>query len=409
MHVIGGYSYRRRGATLVFTAATLFVMFGFVALAVDGGYLYNIRNDVQSATDAGALSGATVLFTDEEEYVDAVVQRFTSMNFAAAAPVLAAERQIQVGRWSYLDRTFTPVRIGDEYANAVRVIGSRHHAPALFAALLGYEEFNVDRLAIAHKTPPCRGIWGLDRVTVSGDAVTDSYDSAESWYSPLTSGVHGDVCSNGPIEVIGSAEVFGDAGAGPGYEVEERGNAVVHGASTPGNSVKRFEPVDMGDVATVNDNASIGLTTTGRDPIRDRAAGWDLRLGSGADSLTLGPGTYYFTSISIGSQATLITTGDVTIYVSGDVRMAGGAIVNTTQDPHSLTIYSTGSTFELYGGTGFHGTLYAPNTDVYLIGSSAYYGEIVGKTVDIGGTATIHVDESLDLHERGASPPFLVQ
>ena len=273
---------------------------------------------------------------------------------------------------------------------------------------MGVNEFNVDRSATGHKAPPCSGVWGTQRVEISGDARTDSYDADSNAYMPGLAGTDGDVCSNGSIEVIGSAEINGDASPGPGYRVELTGSGTVSGASTPGDIVMPFPSVDASAAAADNDNKRIGPTDFGQPAFR-KGSSTDLYVAGGADNVTLTSGTYYFTSIEIKSQGTITIDGDVTIYVTGDVRMNGGSIINESLDPGDLTIYSTGANFELHGGTGFYGTLYAPQTDVYMIGSSSYYGQIVGKTVDIGGMAEIHVDESLDLFTRPEGSPTLVQ
>jgi Flp pilus assembly protein TadG len=51
-----------RGITLVMTAAGLFALLGFIALAVDTGMLYTARADCQKIADAAALAGAKEAF-----------------------------------------------------------------------------------------------------------------------------------------------------------------------------------------------------------------------------------------------------------------------------------------------------------------------------------------------------------
>ena len=50
-----------RGFALVFLGLTIVVFLGFAALAVDIGYLYAARNELQNAADAAALAGAREL------------------------------------------------------------------------------------------------------------------------------------------------------------------------------------------------------------------------------------------------------------------------------------------------------------------------------------------------------------
>jgi hypothetical protein len=54
----------RTGATLVFVALSMVVLLGVAALAIDVGYAYVIRGELQNAADSGALAGAQVLYAN---------------------------------------------------------------------------------------------------------------------------------------------------------------------------------------------------------------------------------------------------------------------------------------------------------------------------------------------------------
>ena len=49
---------KERGAILYIVAASLVVLIGFAGFAIDLGMLYNVKTDLQNATDAAALAGA---------------------------------------------------------------------------------------------------------------------------------------------------------------------------------------------------------------------------------------------------------------------------------------------------------------------------------------------------------------
>src|SRR5215510_10041997 len=51
-----------RGVALFITAAGMFALIGFIALAVDMGNLYTVRADCQKIADAAALAGAKEAF-----------------------------------------------------------------------------------------------------------------------------------------------------------------------------------------------------------------------------------------------------------------------------------------------------------------------------------------------------------
>ena len=48
-----------KGVALILIAVSIIVLFGFGALAIDVGHLYNVKNQLQAAADAAALAGAS--------------------------------------------------------------------------------------------------------------------------------------------------------------------------------------------------------------------------------------------------------------------------------------------------------------------------------------------------------------
>ena len=50
-----------RGATAIIVAISLLVLIGFLALAVDVGYLYGTKNELQNTADAAALAATRKL------------------------------------------------------------------------------------------------------------------------------------------------------------------------------------------------------------------------------------------------------------------------------------------------------------------------------------------------------------
>jgi uncharacterized membrane protein len=56
---------RQRGATIVFVAVVMIVLVSIGALAVDLGFAYFQRANLQKAVDSGALAGASILYQEE--------------------------------------------------------------------------------------------------------------------------------------------------------------------------------------------------------------------------------------------------------------------------------------------------------------------------------------------------------
>jgi len=112
-----------RGATAVIVAICILMLLGFAALAIDVGYLYTTRNELQNVADAAALAGAGYLgsvyeglnyseqqnkeFTFDE--VANVVKAVAIKNKAAASSISIINADIVIGNWngSSVDPTLT--------------------------------------------------------------------------------------------------------------------------------------------------------------------------------------------------------------------------------------------------------------------------------------------------------------
>lgn len=103
-----------KGATVIFVAFAMVALLAFAALAVDVGYLYVVRNELQNAADAGALAGAQVLYnnagTEVNEGAIDEGKEFVAKNYSekSQAQVLPDPNGVEIGHWSFATRTFTP-------------------------------------------------------------------------------------------------------------------------------------------------------------------------------------------------------------------------------------------------------------------------------------------------------------
>ena len=106
-----------KGATVIFVAIAMVMLLGFAALAVDLGYLYVVRGELQNAADSGALAGAQVLYDDPttpsdvpgaQVYAGAntIAQNYVVQNYSEKTQVTV--ESIERGHWSFATRTFTP-------------------------------------------------------------------------------------------------------------------------------------------------------------------------------------------------------------------------------------------------------------------------------------------------------------
>lgn len=405
-----GESLRRRGVVAPLVLVTLFVALGFVALSVDVGHVYNSRTDMQNAVDSSALAGASGL-PNGEQVVRARAAAYAGRNAVAGTFVSPQELTVVIGNWEGSRKQFYS-STGNEIVspNAVRVVGTRTELPLFFAPILGVDTSSIERGATATVgSGRCAGVWGLDAIAGAGNLLTDSYDSRDGAYGPGNIHPNGDICSNRNIDLAGSVEIFGDVMYGDGYSLTASGNAFSVWGTLDHHCCTEVPPAfDINGAEGSNDNAVIGLTDRGRDPFQGTQ--WDLHV-TGNDNLTLTGGTYYFTSFVLDGRATITVTGPTIIYLSGPAELTGAGIINVTQDPSNLLIYSTGSSLLLDGTAGFYGAVIAPEADIQLVGTGDYYGIIMGRTLNIEGNANVHVDESLiaQLFGGNSIAPALVE
>ncbi len=103
-----------RGATLVVVGLLLTVLVGFSALAIDIGYLYAARNELQNIADASALAAARKIGmtyqgmtqAEQESYewdkdkIVALVNDVAQKNKAAGSAITIAADDVLIGHWA---------------------------------------------------------------------------------------------------------------------------------------------------------------------------------------------------------------------------------------------------------------------------------------------------------------------
>lgn len=399
-------AFQRSGVSLVMVALTAPVLLGAVVLAVDVGNMAFTRTETQNAADAAALAGVSALPERDIAVVEARVQEYLDKNLSGTSAA-SYSADVEIGEWDADARSFSVLTSADiRKADAVRVVVTQNESPFHFARLLGATSFNVSREAIAQLEPfsNCR-LWGLEGAALKGGSITDSYDSTAGAYNAGSAGMEGNVCSCQNVDLNGSkSTVYGDALHGDGYIVDLGPSTVVGDIYEIPECI---DPVaDFGDIATNNDNDSIGTTTGGNDPL---PSGSNFSIGSG-DSITLAAGRYYFDSFYMGPNSTLTVTGFTKIFVSGSVEVQGGGTVNATQDPWDLSmICSTADPIAWTSDVDFYGSMLAPNAKFKISGHADFYGVVIARVLESAGQSSFHADESMPIDDLRAPPPKLVK
>lgn len=144
-----------------------------------------------------------------------------------------------------------------------------------------------------------------------------------------------------------------------------------------------------GEWVTSSPTAATHLGRAGETPVplAEPSATWsdDPNVEAGG-TLTLAPGTHYYTSLTLGNDArVLAASGPVTLYVRGNVEAGNNVVIGaepgekpllvTNSGTGALSTFRTGEDFHLYGG------LYGTNTNVVLGDRTIIHGSVIGRRI----------------------------
>jgi len=149
-----------RGQALVIIALAAVVLFGFVALAIDGSAKFSDRRHAQNASDTAALAGALALVNDQTSLINGVpVWKLDALNRAndnGYANDLVKD-QVWVYQCNDPDRTDAPLDCGpyEGETNYIEVI-ILSHINTTFARVFGWNQFDnlVNTVTYVQKRGP---------------------------------------------------------------------------------------------------------------------------------------------------------------------------------------------------------------------------------------------------------------
>ncbi len=215
-----------------------------------------------------------------------------------------------------------------------------------------------------------QGLVGSASMSIGNSSQTDSYDPSSGAF-----GARGDVFSNGPLTLLGSAAVNGSATASS--------ITVGKGATITGQQTLLAAPTSFMQIIVPAGIADLGTISL-----------------SGQTMTINGPGSFRVSDLTMGSQGGLFidnSRGPVTLYVTGGLSISAKATVQVADpNPELFAIYVTSAKpVSLAGASSFHGVLYAPTSSVALTASSEFFGAFVGQAVSTGGSVLVHYDQAL--------------
>lgn len=159
---------KESGTVVVVVAICLLVLMGFLALALDTGYVMITRNESQDAADAAALAGARRLgenyyikVADKTANVVSVSETTAGMNRVANQSVSPDNVATKIGSWDQVSGTFTETAVNP---NAVQVTVTRQQGltngpiRTFVAGVLGIPSYRMEATATATILGECTGI-----------------------------------------------------------------------------------------------------------------------------------------------------------------------------------------------------------------------------------------------------------
>jgi hypothetical protein len=160
----------RRGATAMVFAATAVTLFGFVALATEGGNWYYTHRNARSAADMAALAGASAYqqagTNRTQAAVAAATDTATRNGFTNGATTTV---NVEIGSWTPPSPPYPPGTLAK--AGAVRVTIEQRQPTFLAGMLLGNDEVAIRaraRGAVVDSGPACI-LSLLKDLTISGN------------------------------------------------------------------------------------------------------------------------------------------------------------------------------------------------------------------------------------------------
>lgn len=362
---------------IFFAAVLLVVLFGFCSLAVDYGRVQVAKTELHRCADAAARAGAAKLSSGVSAAQDAAVA-VAAANLADGQSVTLSSADVEFGTWNENSRSLT-VLSGAARANAdaLRVTVRRTALPLLFGTIVGRGSIDLQASAIVRATAGFQSSFvGVDSFAVKNNLYVASYNSSlntlPTQSNHSSSGV---IASNGSITAKNN-EVVGTVILGPSGS---------HNLTLQQPATRLAEDIDRPT-----------LDFSGKPSSNPNSVSANLVV---SGTLTLPPGNYAFTTITMNNNALLTFSGSATLYVDGDVAFTNhGEIRAYNRVPSNLKILQRGA------GTTFGGSnakmevfadIEAPDTAMVAKNDVTFYGRAIFKSIDAKNNAEFYLDEAI--------------
>ena len=387
---------RRQGSgqIVVLASMSMVALIGFVALAVDIGYMYSTRRSMQTAADAAAIAAANTL------------QSSNSSNYQQAAKDVATLNGFTNGQNGVTVTVGTPSS-GPYSGNPSYVeVDMQQAVPTFFLRVLGYNTLNVAASAVSGTVSGTGCIYALDpsasgaisltgniNINASCGIVDDSSSSSamsvtgNATISTAYTGVSGNYSTSGNVTITPTPKIHIAPAMDPlasipapnfsssysqiasnnsgSYSVSGNNQVVTvpaavykNGVSITGNSAQvTFSAANYGNGISISGNVSSATFNPGT--YQNGGSGNSISISgnavttfnagtytfggpvsiTGNNTVTLSPGTYYG-GISITGNANVTFRSGTYILAGGGLNVTG----NSTLTGSGVTFYDSSAT-----------------------------------------------------------------
>ncbi len=369
------------GQVLVLTALTVTILLGFLALALDVGFMFNARHRVQTAADAAAIAGAIELGYHGSTNVVSVARTAAGLN-----GITDTTHQVAVNN---------PATDGHHTGSGYVEVVITQPNNTFFMGMFGHNTLNVVARAVAGVPPSTTCMYILDTRAADTDVLyTKKNITAVNCGVQVNSPNADAVCLHGSgsldadyLHIVGGQDVGGPCKTAKNAPLQE-GVAPV---SDPFNNLTGPIPATACSPAGTGNTTATSLTsitsltqlptpTPNADGIASDQvycfSATNISLDGGSSVLTLGPGIYVFENgVNVGNVTvnggTLDNAGGV--YAQKNDKLAITAPTSGIYDGIALMQPSIngpiGNTLDVQFGSGtatLVGIIYAPTSDVTL-------------------------------------------
>jgi hypothetical protein len=414
------------GQVLVLYILALVALFGFAALAIDGGMIYAERRRAQNAADTGALAAALAKIKEQNLHTAALTRIGSNGYTTTSGPCDPAGSDCTLGtgiHWTV--RVSNPPRSGDFSGDSafIQVIITSEvgtsFAHFVFEGPLRTTVEAVTRVWPEQSIAPghamfstdlheCKGIWFSgtgDTVITGGNVFSNSDADSGSCHSGVQGG-------SGAITV--GPEPWGIMVAG-GFEMG--GSGAVSPAPEEGVDQEGIRPIPVPDCSGLTDFGDVKVTA-GANVTLQPGKYEEISVASPGASLDFEPGMYcIYGSKGFSATGGTITGDGIIIYLEQGPFDPGGSVLlnlsaeltsDTLVDPdyndwEGLLLYldpSNTSATSISGtsATSYTGTIYAPSSECTLNGTGDNIGflssQIICSSIKITGTAALTIDHN---------------